>query len=284
MPRHRAEARDVGFDAGFRALGILAYAGSRVSASVVDLDSRQSLVAIDDRVSMPTGGLGRLLLLIEVSARITADEAFGGFLIGRSPQDQAGGSGLWQYLLARGLTVADLASLVGSAGDNLAANALLRVVGLEAVHARAESLGLGGTALLDRARDSRGPDDAPQQSVGAMSELAGLMLGLARAELVDPLTSSRVLGWLSLDADLSLASSAFGLAPLAHRGPVHGLQFVNATGHDAGVLAEAGVLRGPRHGLAFAVSVHYADSSLAARLRVLDALRVFGLDLLEYAH
>jgi beta-lactamase class A len=45
-----------------------------------------------------------------------------------------------------------------------------------------------------------------------------LFSALARGEVVDNLTSSRVLGWLSLNADLSLVASAFGLDPLSHRG------------------------------------------------------------------
>ena len=48
--------------------------------------------------------------------------------------------------------------------------------------------------------------------------------------------------------------------------------------------AEAGVLRGPRAGVAYAVSVQFNDAGLQARLRVLDAMRTVGFDLLEYVH
>jgi len=59
---------------------------------------------------------------------------------------------------------------------------------------------------------------------------------------------------------------------------------VNKTGSELGVRSEAGVLRGPRGGLAYAVSVHFEDRDLAARLRVMDALRTLGLDLPEHVH
>ena len=255
-----------------------------MSASVVDLESGATLVAIDDKIVLPTASVGKILLLIEVSARLT-DRDFSGYgILDKTARDSVGDSGIWQHLQAPSLPVADLASLVGATSDNLATNVLLRQIGLPAVRARTESLGLLRTALLDLVRDSRGPDDAPQLSVGSTAELTWLFGALARGEVVDQLTSSRVLGWLSLNSDLSLVASAFGLDPLSHRGADHGLQLVNKTGTDHGVRSEVGVLRGPRGAVAYAVSVQFNDSGVAARLRVLDAMRSVGFELLEHVH
>jgi len=44
------------------------------------------------------------------------------------------------------------------------------------------------------------------------------------------------------------------------------------------------VLRGPRAGVAYAVSMSFADTRLPLRLAVLDGMRAVGLDLLEYVH
>lgn len=282
-PQHRGLRSDT-FSNTFTALGDLAYEGAQVSASVMDLDTGRVLVAIDERIVLPTASIGKILLLIEVSARLTERDADAYGILDKTPRDAVGDSGVWQHLQAPSLPIADLASLVGATSDNLATNVLLRQVGLQAVRERTESLGLLRTALLDLVRDSRGPDDAPQLSVGSTAELMWLFAGLARGDIVDNLTSSRVLGWLSLNADLSMVASAFGLDPLSHRGTDHGLLLVNKTGTDAGVRAEAGVLRGPRAGVAYAVSVQFNDSGIAARLRVLDAMRTVGFDLLEYVH
>ena len=272
------------FAGTFTALGSLAYEGAQVSASVVDLESGTTLVAIDDKIVLPTASVGKILLLIEVSARLT-DRDFSGYgILDKTARDSVGDSGIWQHLQAPSLPVADLASLVGATSDNLATNVLLRQIGLPAVRARTESLGLLRTALLDLVRDSRGPDDAPQLSVGSTAELTWLFGALARGEVVDQLTSSRVLGWLSLNSDLSLVASAFGLDPLSHRGADHGLQLVNKTGTDRGVRSEVGVLRGPRGAVAYAVSVQFNDSGVAARLRVLDAMRAVGFEILEHVH
>ncbi|RQP10665.1 MAG: serine hydrolase [Microbacteriaceae bacterium] len=283
-PRHRAERAEPSFSGAFHALGELAYGGAQVSASVIDLDSDARVLSIDDRIVLPTASVGKILLLIEVSARLSEQAVPALEVLDKSPKDTVGDSGLWRHLQVRSLPLADVATLVGATSDNLATNVLLREVGLDAVRARTEELGLLRTALLDLVRDHRGPDDAPQLSVGSTAELAWLFAALARGQVVDALTSSRVLGWLSLNTDLSMVASAFGVDPLSHRGVDHGLQLVNKTGTDAGVRSEAGILRGPRRGVAYAVSVQFADRSIAARLRVLEALRSVGLDLLEYVH
>jgi len=284
VPRHRSSQPAEDFSATFTALGDLAYEGAQVSASVTDLDTGKTLVAIDERIVLPTASIGKLLLLIEVSARLTAREFSGYGILDKTARDAVGDSGMWQHLQAPSLPVADLAALVGGTSDNLATNVLLRQVGLDAVRARTESLGLARTALLDLVRDSRGPDDAPQLSVGSTAELSWLFAALARNEIVDQLTSQRVMGWLSLNSDLSMVASAFGLDPLSHRGVDHDTLLVNKTGTDRGVRAEAGALRGSNRAVAYAVSVQFNDDGLPARLRVLEAMRTVGLDLLEYVH
>ncbi|MBC7762091.1 MAG: serine hydrolase, partial [Candidatus Saccharibacteria bacterium] len=146
------------------------------------------------------------------------------------------------------------------------------------------ALGLSRTALLDLVRDHRDPDDAPQLSIGSPAELSWLFSALARGQVADAVTSQRVLGWLSHNADLSMVSSAFGLDPLSHRTADLGLQLINKTGTDVGVRSEVGLLSGARSGVAYAVTVQFTDTGIAMRLRVLEALRTFGYDLLEYVY
>lgn len=282
--RHVRTAGTPNFAATFAALGRLAYEGAQVSASAVDLTTGRTILAIDDRIVLPTASIGKVLLLIEVSARMTAGEFSGYGILDKTARDAVGDSGLWRHLHVPSLPVADIAALVGSTSDNLATNVLLRHVGLSAVRARTESLGLARTALLDLVRDTRGPDDAPQLSVGSTAELSWLFGSLARGEVVDAATSQRVMGWLSLNCDLSMVASAFGLDPLSHRDTDHGLLLVNKTGTDPGVRSEAGALRGPSRSVAYSVSIQFEDRGLPSRLAVLEAMRTVGGDLLEYVH
>ncbi|WP_445337465.1 serine hydrolase [Clavibacter sp. CFBP 8614] len=282
--RHRGGETAAAFRSAFRALGGLALDGMRVAARATDLDTGEVVLAVDDHVALPAAGLGRVLLLIELSARMTAGDLSPLHLVDRLPEDEGGSAGLWRHLVVPSLPATDLGSLVGATGDAAATNALLRLVGLGAVRARAESLGLRRTALLDLARGSRGPDDAPQLSVGSARELASLFSSLVHGEVVDEETSTRVVGWLALNTDRSLVAASFGLDPLVERGGEHGIVVVDCTGVDAGVRAEAGVLRGPRGAVAYAVMVHFDDADLPARLAVRDALGIVGLDLLEHVH
>lgn len=282
--RHRAGETGESFSRGFKALGFLARNGVQVSARAADLASGRELFSVDDYVVMPTASIGKVLLLVEVAARLRGPDMSALALLEREVTGPVGDSGTWQHLQVPTLPVADIAALIGSTSDNLATNVLLRSIGLDAVRARTEDLGLSRSGLLDLVRDHRGPDDAPGLSVGSMKELTWLFSELARGEVVDAETSRRVVGWLSLNADLSLVASAFGLDPLAHREADHGLTLFNKTGSDTGVRAEAGVLRGPRAGVAYAVAASYADTDLQTRLAVIEAMRTVGADLLEYVH
>jgi len=286
VPKHAGTGDVPNFTSTFAALGRLKLgnSGVRVSASAVDINTGTTVLSIDDRVALPTASIGKILLLIEVSARFDNREFAPYGILDKVAGASVGASGLWQHLQAPSLPVADLAALVGATSDNLATNILLRLIGLDAVRARTESLGLTKTALLDLVRDNRGPDDAPQVSVGSTIELSWLFGALARGEIVSSIASQRVLGWLSLNADLSLVASAFGLDPLAHRGADHNTLLVNKTGIDQGVRTEAGALRGNRRAVAYAASIQFDDGSIQERLRAIEAMRTFGYDLLEYVH
>jgi beta-lactamase class A len=282
--KHRGHEPGESFSRGFAALGELALAGVQVSARAVDLATGAVLFSVDDHVVMPTASIGKVLLLIEVAARLESHATSPLSLVDRLQSDAVGDAGVWQHLAVPSLPLADLAALVGATSDNLATNVLVRRIGLDSVSARTVELGLKHTAMLDLVRDHRGPDDAPQLSVGSAKELTWLFSALARGEIVDAGTSKRVVGWLSLGHDMSMVAGAFGLDPLAHRGPDHGLLLVHKTGTDAGIRAEVGVLRGPRAGVAYAVSTSFDDTDLSARLGVLDGMRAVGRDLLEYVH
>ncbi len=265
-----------------KALEGVAESGMQVSVRVDDLDGGAELLVGDDITSMPIAGLGIVPLLIETAARFESGELSPLEIVEKETLDPVGASGLWRHLLAPALPLADLAVLAASAGDPLAANALLARVGLPAVRARIDDLGLTRSALMDSFRDRRGPDDAPHVAVGSAREYARLFASLVNADVVSPAVSAQVSEWLSFGNDLSLVASATGLDPFGHDDDEHGLLFVNKTGRAVGVRAEAGVLAGPRAGAAYALFVCFDDLSIAHRLRVHEAFRTLGVDLMEF--
>ena len=283
LPRRAAVGRR-SFDVTLKALEELADAGAQVSVHVVDLDTHKHVLAGDDHVTMPIAGLGVVPLLIEVAAAFEDGSLDPLEIVDRSSIESVTTSGVWRHLRAPALPLTDLAVLAATAGDPIAVNALLQRVGHERVSARIEGLGLTRTAILDRFRDDRGPDDAPHVAVGSSRELAGLFSALVNSEVVDAAVSAQVSEWLSLNQDLSLVAASTGLDPFAHDHDQHGLLFINKTGRDRGVRAEAGVLAGPRSGVAYALFVCFDDLSIGHRLRAHDAFRVLGVELMEYTH
>ncbi|GEK85803.1 hypothetical protein GCM10007198_08380 [Microbacterium aerolatum] len=267
-----------------RALEELADAGAQVSVHVIDLDTGSQVLAGDDHVTLPVAGLGVVPLLIEVAAGFESGTLDPLEIVDRASTDAVTTSGIWRSLRAPALPLSDLAVLAAAVGDPLAVNILLEQVGLDRVRQRIEALGLKHTAVLDQFRDMRGPDDAPHVAVGTARELAVLFSALVNSKAVDAAVSAQVSEWLSLNHDLSLVAASTGLDPFAHDHDAHGLLFINKTGQDRGVRAEAGVLAGPRAGIAYSMIVCFDDLSIAHRLRAHDAFRVLGVELMEYTH
>jgi beta-lactamase class A len=281
LPRRAAIGKRT-FTSTLKALDDLASSGAKVSVRITDLDRGTSVLAGDDFVTLPVAGLGVVPLLIEVAAGFESGTLDPLEILDRSHVQPVTVGGVWQHLKAPALPLSDLAVLTASTGDALAANALLARVGLPAVRARIEQLGLTRSALLDRFRDERGPDDAPHFALGSARELAEVFAALVNSQVVSPSVSAQVAEWLSLNHDLSLVASATGLDPFAHENDEHGLLFINKTGRDAGVRVEAGVLAGPRAGVSYALIVCFDDLSISHRLRAHEAFRTLGTDLMEY--
>lgn len=282
-PRRAAVGRR-SFSTALRALEELAQSGAQVSVHVRDLDTGHTVLTGDDHVPLPIAGLGVVPVLVETAVALDAGRLDPLGIIDRADADLVAGSGLWRNLRAPALPMIDLAVLAAAAGDPNAANALLDAVGHEQVRARMVSLGMPRSAVLDHFRDKRGPDDAPHVAVGTTREFAQLFSALVNSAVVDAGISAQVAEWLSLNHDLSLVAAATGLDPFAHEHDAHGLLFINKTGRDRGVRAEAGVLAGPRAGVAYALTVCFDDLSISHRLRAHDAFRILGIDLMEYTH
>ena len=145
-------------------------------------------------------------------------------MLDQTPRDSVGDSGIWQHLQSPSLPVADLADARSARRATTSRPTCCCGRSASRRCARAPSRSAcTRTALLDLVRDNRGPDDAPQLSVGSAAELTWLFAALARGEIVEPQLSQRVLGWLSLNSDLSMVASAFGLDPLVAPRPDHGV-------------------------------------------------------------
>ena len=152
LPRRAAVGRR-SFTSTLKALDQLATSGFRISVRITDLDRGTTVLAGDDFVMLPVAGLGVVPLLIEVAAGFESGALDPLEIIEKSSLETVTVAGVWQHLKAPALPLADLAVLTAATGDALAANALIERVGLPAVRARIEQLGLTRSALIDRFRD-----------------------------------------------------------------------------------------------------------------------------------
>lgn len=238
-------------------------------------EAGQVIHAEDSARVQPTASIGKLFLLYAV-----ADAAATGTLAMsdpvRRPTEAVHDSGLWQHLSVNELTIGDAAVLVASVSDNLAANALLDVIGSDAVDAAAEVLGCQRSRLIDRIRDVRTAEHPPAPSIGRADELAEAVRRIevaarltspnssAETNRVDVISSSsaaQVREWLRTGVDLSMAGAAFNLDPLAHGTPDRGLTLWNKTGTDSTVRADVGIVSGLRGWFAYAAMAEWDGAS-----------------------
>lgn len=232
----------------------------------------------DDVLS--TASIGKVLLLIEVARQYGSGALTPTEPLRRRPELAVADSGLWQHLLTDTLPVEDLAVLVAGVSDNLATNVLLDRVGLDSVKELANQLHLQHTVLVDRVRDSRGPDDPPLLSRGSADELSRLMSDLAGRRLVSEAVSDRLSHWMSTSVDLSMVLPDAGLDPLSHRSADRGVTALNKTGTDDGVRCDIGVITVATTSMAYAVLANWDPEVSDARNRVLAGMRTIGAGML----
>lgn len=261
-----------------RALDELARSGAEVSAYVSDADTGQVIFSADSHVVMPVSDLCALPILVEVAVRLEEGSLDPGTLLSRG--DDVSGGGVWRHLDQEKLSLADVAALAAANDDREAVNALLDAVGLEAVTRRMAELGMTRSAVLDRFRGDRGPDDAPHVAIGTTREYADLFARLARREGLPSGAIDRLAALFARRRDVSLVGAPLAVDPYP-AADVPDLIFLNQLGRAEGVLAEAGIVLGRRAALTFALFVTCGDASLVTRHRVHAAFRTLGEDILE---
>ena len=217
----------------------------------------EQVVAINPHVVLPSASMGKVLLLIAAAQALIDGEHRLDDSLELLPEDRVTDSGLWQHLPERVLSWQTACVLVAAVSDNCAANALIRVLGLDRVQAVSTDLGFPLTRQEDVLRDVRTGDHPTAPSWSRAGDLALLMERLGSAGDDWP-EGGHVRSWLSLGVDLSMVASGFDVDPLAHAVLPRGRWLMNKTGTDAGVRADAGALGRPGEEWSYAVVAHWA--------------------------
>ena len=258
-------------------------AGVQWGMRVQSLEDDTVLVDTGADTVMRTASMGKVFLLLEVARRLADGVLHPEDLCEATAEHYVEDSGLLHAMLRRRLPVWDAAVLVAAVSDNLATNALLELCGLAPVRRVSAELGLEHTALLDYIRDERTPDMPWTPSYGTAGEFAETMVMLDRGRAFSEEVSTQVLDWLALDTDTSMVASALGVDPLAHAEPdSRGLSLRHKTGTTDFARADAGVVRGPGGGVAYAVLANWDPEGPSRHLEVMAAMERVGQCLVHY--
>lgn len=251
--------------------------GARWSVDVLEVTSHGRLFSASPERILSTASIGKVFALVELATRLETGRIDPGVMLSRLTVPPVGDSGLWRHLSVDELPVLDIATLIGAVSDNLATNVLIEALGLVEVQTVASRLAPGGSTLHDIVRDDRRTSHPPMLSSGCARDWARLFAELHSGQMLSAGERDRVMGWLANGMDLSMASSAFLLDPLAHDRRDMGLRFFGKTGTDIGVRGEVGVVLGPESVVAFAALVNWDPlEDEEGRGAVLTSLRSIG--------
>jgi len=236
--------------------------GARWSVMFRDTTTGTTIADSQPDELLPAASVGKLLLLAHLAERLDRNPALADVPLDRAALDPVGDSGLWQHLEAPTMTVADAATLVFSISDNLASNALTRLLGIDEIRSARRRFGFEHSDLFDVVRGHREPDHPPMLSLATAAELCGFMTAVHHGHLISSNASHWLRHGMSLNVDLSLIPHYLGLDPLHHSGPEIAPGVANKTGTDPGVLADTGLLAVEDRVIAYGVICYFADASI----------------------
>ncbi|MFM8529548.1 MAG: serine hydrolase [Ilumatobacteraceae bacterium] len=231
-----------------------------------------------------TASIGKVFLLCEAAELIASRQLDPDRVLTRHSDFPVADSGLWQHLRQETLPLVDVCQLIGAVSDNWATNTLLDVIGIDAVAARALSLGCVHSTLHDYVRDERGPEHPVRLSSGTARELAEVARRIhaaAAGACVEGITcaaAAMVERWLMVGVDLSLVGATLHLDPLAHMSG--DLLTWSKTGFDTEVRADMGVVWSADHGFAYAALATWPRGAEPSPHPV-DAMNALGRSIAE---
>jgi beta-lactamase class A len=163
----------------------------RLAAAIIALGSGAT-ANVDAERPIPAASLFKLPILIEVLAEQDAGLLDPDRGVEIRPEDWTDGSGVLQARVGEQLSVRELTRLMIQESDNIAALVLLDVVGVPAVNARSQALGLSATRVVDRRAGETG------EHTTSAADMALLLANLAAGQVVNQHVSEEALRLLEL--------------------------------------------------------------------------------------
>lgn len=173
-----------------------------VGLALIDPKTGETLSIRGDE-TFPTASVIKLGVLTELFHRIELGSIHLDDPLIMLAGDREPGSGILQFLHApHELTVKDAATLMIAVSDNTATNLLVSKLGIRAVNARMDTLGLKHTRLwakvFERSRTTINPDSSAKYGLGSTTplEIARLMVMIYNGTAVSPDASAQMIDML----------------------------------------------------------------------------------------
>ncbi|MGI9145049.1 MAG: serine hydrolase [Chloroflexota bacterium] len=170
-------------------------AHGRLGAVVVSLQNGAAASLNGDRV-FPAASLFKLPILVEVLAEEDAGQLDPESKLQIRPEDWTDGSGVLQARVGDRLTVRELTRLMIQDSDNIASLVLLDAVGVPAINALDDRIGLRATRLVDHRADAQ--LSAAAEHTTSAGDMARVLVDLATGQLVNQRVSQAALRLLEL--------------------------------------------------------------------------------------
>jgi len=191
----------------------------------------------------PTASVIKLVLLVEYFAQVAAGRLKPEQAVTIRAEDQVGGSGVLKDLQpGLRLTLHDLATLAITVSDNTAANLLIEQVGgLASLNSRLERLGMDYTTF-----GRPFIFDSPADNTGAPLDFLGLLVRLARQQLINPAISQKMLDLMRRQQFMEYIPRYLPYHPFATEyGLTQTVTVANKVGMLPGVVNNAAIITTP---------------------------------------
>jgi beta-lactamase class A len=160
-------------------------------------------------------------------------------------KDVVGGTGDLQFQVGRTLTLDELAHQMVLRSDNVAANLLVDTVGMASVNSNAATYGFPNSFFRRHMLDTAAQAAGVENMVSA-EDLAGMVHGIVRDELISPTVSEKAMGLLTERGSIDKSWLGLDLP--------RGVQLAHINGTLTGVRNDAGLIWGP-DGTSFVLAV-----------------------------
>jgi len=247
----RGEAGDQRLARGIE--DIAAEVGGIVGVAARDI-ARQRAIDLRADERFPSASVIKIAILLELMARTDAGELDLHDRVTLKDSDRVPGSGVLQMLHeGMELTLEDLAHLMITISDNTASNMLIEILACDRINGTLEALGLRQTRLMRKFYDFEARDRG-LDNWASPGELADLLVGIERRQVVSPDASERMLAVLrKQQLDNRIPKLLPADTAVAHK-----------TGSITGVCHDAGIIYSPNGPLVLVVLTRDIDEAAAA--------------------